>query len=226
MNRVINEFTHQSSRTHFLWAAVALVLADTAPPSRAAEEGEQTRLLAAIQSEGVPQYLVRNSRGDAVSVTLHGDLATDENLSVLSRMPSIEHVSVQGEGRRITAGGIATLGRLPAVRSLTLACGGTLQEGVLLEVCRLRSLRRLELVAACPPRDEYRALTNLTNLLELRVGRCQNFGVAELHGVTNLTGLMTLDLEWDGFTLQQTNVLARLPNLTNIVIKAVKVPSQ
>ena len=83
----------------------------------------------------------------------------------------------------------------------------------------MKELRQLGLVAAYPPAGEYFGLTNLHNLVELRVAHCTNFGDSEVSLLTNLPALKSLTLYSDGISREGTNVLRNMIGLTNVVVK-------
>jgi hypothetical protein len=78
----------------------------------------------------------------------------------------------------------------------------------------------MSLVAACPERSEYVALTNLQNLAELNVSYAVNFGDGELCLLTNLVNLRSLSIEYAAVSPEGTNVLSRMLHLTNATVRA------
>jgi hypothetical protein len=79
--------------------------------------------------------------------------------------------------------------------------------------------RSLSLVAACPERADYWALTNLQILSELRVSYATNFGDAELASLTNLVKLRSLSISFDAISPAGTNVLAHMMQMTNVNVR-------
>lgn len=103
--------------------------------------------------------------------------------------------------------------------SMNIACGGLLKAGVFEEICKMKEVRELGLVAAYPPASEYFGLTNLHNMVELRVAYCTNFGDREVSMLTNLINLRSLTLYADGFSSEGTNVLRSMTGLTNVAVR-------
>jgi hypothetical protein len=176
--------------------------------------------------EESPGDLGRDGSGNVVSVALRWTNANDRALVLVSSLDSLQELRIQGPGRpetgEWTREGISCLGRLTNLVTLRVACIATkpaLKDGVFEEICNLRGLRTLSLVAAYPQRSEYVALTNLQNLAELRVSYATNFGDAELCLLTNLANLRSLLIHFDAVSREGTNVLSRVQRLTNTTVK-------
>jgi hypothetical protein len=106
--------------------------------------------------------------------------------------------------------------------TLRVACLGLkplLKEGVLEEICNLRRLKSLTLMAAYPERSEYVALTNLQDLAELNLSCATNFGDTEFCSLTNLVNLRSLSIYGDAVSREGTNVLSRMRRLTNATVR-------
>ena len=124
----------------------------------------------------------------------------------------------------LTGSGIASLGGLTNLTILRFFYTGKLSSGVLEQVCTLKHLRVLSLMASLPPKGEYVCLKNLQSLSELHLLCCTNFGDQELKQLSNLTNLSSLELKYDGFSEQGTNVLRQMHNLTNVWVRPVANP--
>lgn len=162
----------------------------------------------------------RDPSGNVVSLTLRQGWANDYNLTLISGLNSLQRlVLVLSRRAEPTEHGLASLGTLTNLVSLHLSCSGPLQAGFFRAACTLKRLRCLDLYAACPPAAEYKSLTNLQLLAELRVSYCPNFGDEQLSLVTNLTNLRSLELKADALSSEATNLLAGMRTLTNILIK-------
>jgi hypothetical protein len=103
--------------------------------------------------------------------------------------------------------------------ALRLSCLGQMHRGVLEEICRLQQLREVSLTAACPEIREYSALSNLTALSSLSISYCPSFDDTAMAVLPSLLSLGKVELKWNGLTERGTNVLNRLPLLTNAVIR-------
>lgn len=187
-------------------------------------DNELVSLLKEIE-EG-PGDLVRDDKGKVISLALRPANVNDRALFLVSRIGSLQELVIQGRGKpetgEWTREGVASLGKLTNLTSLRVVCVAplpALKEGVFEEICMLRGLRSLSLVAACPERSEYGALSNLKNLTELQVSYATNFGDAELCLVTNLVNLKSLTISFDAVSRGGTNVLSRMRHLTNAIIR-------
>ena len=190
---------------------------------------ELTALLKWVEEQG---DLERDSSGNVISLALRQTNANDRALFLASNIGSLRELIIQGRGRpdtgEWTRKGTACLNNLINLESLRILCVApypALQDGVFNEICNLKGLRSLSLVAACPERAEYRALTNLQNLSELRVSYATNFGDAELASLTNLVKLSSLYISFDAVSPAGTNVLAHMKRLTNATVRISK-PTQ
>lgn len=163
----------------------------------------------------------RDAKGDVVSLTLTSLLANDAGLDLFGKFGSLQKLRLQTSrlSPGLTRQGISSLVTMTNLTSINIACGGLLKAGVFEEICKMKKVRELGLVAAYPPASEYSGLTNLHNLVELRVGHCTNFGDRELSLLTNLPALKSLILYADGFSSEGTNVLVTMAGLTNAVIR-------
>ena len=174
-----------------------------------------------IEKGRTPGCWELDAKGDVVSLTLTSLLANDAGLDLFSKFGSVQKLRLQTSrlSPELTRQGISSLVRMTNVTSINIACGGLLKAGVFEEICKMKGVRELGLVAAYPPASEYSCLTNLNNLVELRVAYCTNFGDRELSLLTNLPALKRLTLYADGFSSEGTNVLHSMTGLTNTVIK-------
>jgi hypothetical protein len=165
---------------------------------------------------------VRDQDGKVISATLDTPNVNDQGLGLLSCLSSLRGLTMTRHQiiDRLTPKGISALARLSNLSTLKIRCFGRLDSGVFEEICKLRSLRELDLLLSIPPQREYRSITNLTNLAVLKISYCTNFGDQELCLLTNLTTLRNLGLSYDGFSPERTNVLACLKDqLTNCVVR-------
>lgn len=169
-----------------------------------------------------PPYTQWDTNGNLTSVYLKSDEATDTNLALICTVESIKQLIMQTRSHGsngLTAAGISCLGRLTNLTTLNVACTFKMPDGMFEEICKLQGLRSLGLVGAFPSKEsEYENLECLTNLEELRITYCTNFGSQELGLLTNLTRLKKLELNlFDGHS-SDTNVLGCLKNLTNLQV--------
>jgi hypothetical protein len=174
-----------------------------------------------IEKGRTPGSWERDAKGDVVSLTLTSLLANDAGLDLFSKFGSVQKLRLQTSrlSPELTRQGISSLVRMTNLTSINIVCGGLLKAGVFEEICKMKELRELGLVAAYPPAREYFGLTNLHNLVELRVGYCTNFGDRELSLLTNLPALKSLTLYADGLSSESTNVLHSMTGLTNASVK-------
>ena len=174
-----------------------------------------------IEKGRTPGSWERDAKGDVVSLTLSSLLANDAGLDLFSKFGSVQKLRLQTSrlSPELTRQGISSLVRMTNLTSINIACGGLLKAGVFEEICKMKEIRELGLVAAYPPASEYIGLTNLHNLVELRVGYCTNFGDSELSLLTNLPALKSLTLYADGFSSEGTNVLRNMTGLTNVAVR-------
>ncbi|HZR17494.1 MAG TPA: hypothetical protein VFE51_09220, partial [Verrucomicrobiae bacterium] len=166
--------------------ALFLVCADDYKPFAQPTKIKPTKseLSALLQKvEENPGDLCRDTGGDVVSLALRNTNANDRALFLASTLGSLRELAIQGRGKpetgEWTREGIACLHNLTNLVGLRILCVApqpALQEGVFKEICNLRGLRSLSLVAASPERSDYVALSNLQNLAELRVSYATNFG--------------------------------------------------
>jgi hypothetical protein len=204
--------------------ALFLVCAGDYKPFAQPTNSELSALLQKVEEN--PEDLGRDRNGNVVSLALRGTNANNRALLLVSTFGFLQELVIQGRGRpdtgEWTREGIACLHNLTNLVSLRILCVApqpALKEGVFKEICNLRGLRSLSLVAACPERSDYVALSNLQNLAELRVSYATNFGDRELSSLTNLVNLRSLLIEWDAVSQQGTNVLSRMPHLTNATFR-------
>src|SRR4051812_1931439 len=157
------------------------------------------------ERDGVPEFIA----------LLHG-LAGDDELYLVGQVSSLREITIQAmpTDSRFGLRGIRELSRLTNLTSLSIECSGALKKGIFREVCKLTQLRRLTLLGACPQEQEYTHLQNLTNLYELRILHCSNFGQREVNGLTRLTNLRNLELRFDGVS-KKSMQSETLKNLTN-----------
>jgi len=170
--------------------------------------------------------LRRDASGSVVSVALRSTNANNRALFLVSTLRSLQELTIQGRGRletdEWTREGISCLGKLTNLVTLRVACIAlkpALKDGVFEEICNLKRLKTLSLVAAYPQRSEYVALTNLQDLAELHVSYATNFGDAELGTLTNLVNLRSLFIYFDAVSREGTNVLSRMQRLTNATVR-------
>jgi len=168
---------------------------------------------------------VRDSRGDVISVGLITPNVNDQCLELLSHLVSVKEITITKRRSfdELTPRGISALQNLPHLGTLRIRCFQGLNAGVFKEICNLRNLRDLELIASFPPEREYICLTNLTKLTELHVNYCTNFTAQELLPLTNLIALRNLELSYDGLSPRSTNMLGRIRcQFTNCIINVKK----
>jgi len=164
--------------------------------------------------------ITTDSSGNVVSLTLRQEFSNDQNLMIVNGFASLQRlVLMPVKSNRLTEQGIASLGGLTNLVALQLNCGATLPDGVFQGVCNLRQLQYLGLTAACPPLAELNSITNLGNLVELRVIECPNFADHQLAGVTNLTKLRSLVLYGTNLSKGATNILHTMTSLTNVDVR-------
>ena len=166
----------------------------------------------------------RDGNGDVISVALRWTNSNNRALFLVSTLGSLQQLAILGRGipDEWTQEGISCLGKLTNLVTLRVACVApkpALKAGTFQEICNLRGLKSLSLVAACPERSEYVALTNLQGLAELNVSYATNFGDAELCLLTNLVNLRNLSICYDAVSRQGTNVLSRMQRLTNATVR-------
>jgi hypothetical protein len=166
----------------------------------------------------------RDASGNINSVALRWTNANNRALFLISTLGSLRELRIQGRGipDEWTREGISYLRKMTNLVSLRVACVGpdiALKDGVFEEICNLRRLKSLSLVAACPERSEYVALTNLQNLAELNVSYAVNFGDCELCLLTNLVNLRNLTIYYSAVSREGTNVLSRMQRLTNATVR-------
>jgi hypothetical protein len=184
---------------------------------------ELAALLKRLEEGWGPDEVERDGSGNVISVALRWTNSNNRALYLVSTIGSLQKLTIQGRGSpdEWTREGISCLGRLTNLTTLRVACVApkpALKQGVFEEICNLRGLRSLSLVSACPERSEYVALTNLQNLAELNVSYATNFGDAELCLLTNLVNLRNLSIRYDAVSREGTNVLSRMPRLTNATV--------
>ncbi len=171
--------------------------------------------------------MVRDESGNVLSVALRWTNANNRALSLVSTLGTLQELTIQGRGipDEWTGEGISYLGKMTNLVSLRVVCvgpGPALKDVVFEEICNLRRLKSLSLVAAYPERSDYVALTNLQNLAELHVSYATNFGDAELCSLTNLVNLRSLFIYYDAVSREGTNVLSRMQRLTNATVRLSK----
>jgi hypothetical protein len=193
-------------------------------PAEANNNHELASLLKRLDASRDGTDLVRDSRGNIVSIALRGTNANDRALILVSTLTSVKELTIQGRGMgdECTREGISNLHKMTNLTHLRLLCVSpqpTLEAGVFKEVCSLKSLESLILVSAYPERSEYPALANLQNLTELRLSYCTNFGDAELCLLTNLSNLRSLYISSDAVSRDGANVLRSIRQLTNVTIR-------
>jgi hypothetical protein len=191
----------------------------------AATNSEVDLLLRGI-AEDDRYVLERDKYGHVISLSLRHTNANDRALSLVSTIPSIQELSIVGRGSPTnngwTAEGVSHLKRMTNLATLRIAClaiDPDLNADFLPEVSRIAGLKSLSLVAAPQKQRDYAALTNLCNLTTLKVWYVTNFGDAELALLTNLPNLTHLELVFDCVTREGTNVISRMPRLTNFTVK-------
>jgi hypothetical protein len=185
-------------------------------------------ILDQIENGREPGRWERNEKGEIVSLNLSPLLANDVGLGLFKQFGSVHTIRLQTSGLspELTKQGISSLARMTNLTSLSLACGHLLKTGVFDEICKLRGLRELSLYGACPPQKEYASITNLQNLVRLRISLCANFGDREINLLTNLPTLKSLTLEYNGFSRDGTNVLRSLSGLTNFAVRVARPSTQ
>jgi hypothetical protein len=187
---------------------------------------ELAALLKRLKEGRNPGDVERDESGNVVSVVLRWTNANNRALFLVSALDSLQELTIAGRGRpetgEWTREGISYLGKLTNLVTLRVACLGLkplLKDGVLEEICNLRRLKSLSLMAAYPERSEYVALTNLQDLAELNLSYATNFGDAEFCSLTNLVNLRSLSIYGDAVSREGTNVLSRMRRLTNATVR-------
>jgi hypothetical protein len=165
--------------------------------------------------------VVRDSNSTVISIRLRQKDATDENLRLVSLIPTVRELVIQGRPAQggLTTNGIRYLSRLTNLVTMRVCCMGFMGRGVLEEICKLRQLREVSLSAACAATHEYFMLSNLTRVSSLHISYCTNYSDAELIAIRQLPNLRSLELKWTGVTLGATNVLTGMPSLTNVAFR-------
>jgi len=165
--------------------------------------------------------VVRDSRGEIISMRLRHGFATESNLALLAGVNTLQRITLQAMPSDWTIGpaGFRSLAGLTNLTFLGLACGGELKRGTFAEICRLGQLRKVALEAVYPPVDEYRAVTNLRNLAEMYVGHATNFGDLQLCLLTNLPNLRNVRFDQTAVSDKWEGLLPSFKSLTNIVVK-------
>ena len=110
------------------------------------------------------------------------------------------------------------LGHLPNLEKLNVACPQTLPDGSLEAICKISSLRSLNLFRSKTPAREYASLTNLTQLDHLVIGAAPGFGDNELRQLKALPSLKRLELHDVGISDAWAGIVRPFPALTNAVV--------
>ncbi|HZQ47252.1 MAG TPA: hypothetical protein VFC07_09600 [Verrucomicrobiae bacterium] len=170
-----------------------------------------------------PPYWQSDTKGNLIKVWLSWKEANDTNLALLSTVGSIQELGMRPQRHGLgglTREGFSSLKQLTNLTKLNVGCIFEMPPGMFEEICQLKGLRSLTLYGAFPPKKaEYENLKRLTNLEELRMSYCANFGGQELGWLTNLTHLKSLELPVYSGSKADTNVLSCLKNLTNLDVQ-------
>ena len=215
------------NHNYMLYSFLALILGWVGTTFAQIGEGTVTEPFGYTNVSALLEQVVYNNKNDVlwdksrnvVAVTLRYGFATDSNLHLLSSISTLRQLWLQPTSKdELSVQGIIDLRGLTNLASLNLSCTTALPKGVFCGVCDLKQLTRLELVAACPPHDEYSCITNLETLAELRVTYCTNFDDVAFSYVTNLSNLKRLTVYGAAVSKESTNLLRKL-KLTNAVVK-------
>ena len=181
-------------------------------------ESQVAAFLREVAADRVAQ-VERDPQGQAVSLVLCRPYASDRGMILASQLRSLRSLTIQGQSMSTgySEHGASSLHALTNLVTLKILCTGPLDSRFFKEVCRLRSLRELQLTAAMPPSREYRWIADLHRLERLGIANCTNFGDAEISVVTNLVKLKNLQLVNNAVTHHGTNVLKVLPGLTDVL---------
>jgi hypothetical protein len=179
-----------------------------------------TQLIQKIQRLG-PSYVKRSDDGSVVGLTIPRDLGTDDTLELVEKVSSLRDLKfcVNQDTSRFTQRGAQSLGALTNLATLRIWCANEFAPGVFYEIARLKGLEYLELVRSDAPQQDYVYLTNLSNLVELKLHMTPNFGDQHVPLFTNLVQLRSVTLLWTGVLGPGTNALQTMNNLTNLVVK-------
>ena len=168
-----------------------------------------TALLRDIQEHDNPynDRVVFDTNGQPVSVKLWSSNANDADLSTISDAGSIKTLYLQtgAHAKNITREGLVSLRKLTNLTELHLACMIDMPPGMFGEICQLKNLRILSLVAEMPPPNEYTNLARLKNLEQLHISYATNFSPQEALVLTNLTNLKDLSIAYYNGSPKDTN---------------------
>jgi hypothetical protein len=167
-----------------------------------------------------PAYIQWSDRGSVISLTVPPHYCDDATLSILPELHALQELFLFGgdPAHIVTSNGVSALTTLTNLSRLQLACFWDLRAGVISEVSRFKSLRRLMLLAADAPAEEYGCLTNLTQLEAVRITYAPRFGDRQLAYLTNLTHLGSVQLYKTAVTDSWRSILQQAPSLRSIEI--------
>ena len=167
-----------------------------------------------------PDDIRRDAAGRVVALTLRQGFANESNLFLVSTLHSLQRLSMLTSRRaQPSESSISSLIDLTNLNTITFNCGGQLPGGVFRATCSLKGLQNLGLDGAYPPAAEYAAVTNLQELVGLRVTYCTNFSDQQLSFLTNLPKLKSIELWADSLSASAPNYFATLKKVTNFITR-------
>jgi len=145
-------------------------------------------------SKEYPYSVTNDENGLVVSLAIQSKYASDETLRAISKIESIRNLKIFGTlsgalTPTFTSNSISELRHMSHLTSLGFACFNPIElpPGALSSATGITQLQNLYLYHAQPINtDEYRSITNITNLKSLQVNDCLNFGDKEVQIATNL----------------------------------------
>ena len=148
-----------------------------------------------------PDNIQRDKNGAVVYVS--AGWVNDDNLALISREASIRELSFGGS--RLTDGGIAAVGQMTNLTSLTCLSVG--RRNALPPISKLTGLRQLKFVCSAFKPADLPYLTQMTNLEELMLTQGWTLGTNGLAAMTNLTHLKKLTFYAGAYEQRMVEVL-------------------
>lgn len=198
--------------------AVVPYLLGSEPQSARAEEVSD--LLRRIEGES-ERCVIRAPDGGLISVTVPPRYVTDHNLELIASSRTLQTIRIIAtrDMHELSARGVVSLKALKNLRALAFQCAGRLPPGVLEAVAALDQIQHLELIGAEPSdAREYAALTNLQNLVSLRITHASQFGGDQLVFLNSLPKLRSVSFAITGLSESDAAALVNLRNLTNCLV--------
>ena len=129
--------------------------------------------------------------GHAISIFVPARNVTDDNLSQITELESIQKIQLGGCAH-LTPNGITNLLKLQHLRRLEI-CGYNPERHLIPVISRLQTLTQLKFAASTLGTNDAQYLSSMTNLVELTLSHPMTLGTNGLLSLTNLPHLESLN---------------------------------